>query len=33
LLNKNIVSFYFNFVCTLFVYIFLKNKKNENIYK
>jgi len=24
LLNKNIISFYFNFVCTLFAYIFLK---------
>jgi len=33
LLNKNIIKFYFYFVCALFAYIFLKNKKNENIYR
>jgi len=33
LLDKNIVSFYFIFVCTLLAYIFLENKKYKNIYK
>jgi len=33
LLNKNIISFYFNFFYFLFVYIFLEDKKYKNIYK
>jgi len=33
-LDKNIISFYFYFVCALLVYIFfLKNKESKDIYK
>ncbi len=33
LLNKNIINFYFYFVCALFAYIFLKNKEYKDTYR